>query len=322
MIGPVLSIVVPCFDEEEVIATTHRRLSAVIPQIEESYEILYVDDGSRDRTREALTEIARNDRHVRVLPFSRNFGHQAAVTAGVQHARGQAVVLIDADLQDPPEVIGQMVARWREGFQVVYGVRRSREGESAFKLATARGFYRILNRLSEVPIPLDTGDFRLMDRCVVDQLNAMPERDRFIRGMVSWIGFRQTAIEYDRAKRAAGVSKYPLRKMLKFAVDGILSFSTKPLRLAANLGFLVSAFSALLIFYALFKRLFTSDWVSGWTFLFTITAFLGGIQLICLGIIGEYVGRIYGETKRRPLYILDEVLEFSPVREPRVEAES
>lgn len=321
-LSPVLSVVVPCYDEEEVIVATHRRLSTILPLIEESFEIVYVDDGSRDGTRAILLAIARDDPHVRILPFSRNFGHQAAVTAGVQHARGRAVVLIDADLQDPPEVIAQMVARWREGFQVVYGVRRSREGESTFKLATARAFYRLLNRVSEVPIPLDTGDFRLMDRCVVDQLNSMPERDRFIRGMVSWIGFRQTAIEYDRVKRFAGKSKYPLRKMLKFAVDGILSFSTKPLRLAANLGFLVSGFSALLIVYALFKRLFTDDWVSGWTFLFIMTVFLGGIQLICLGIIGEYVGRIYGETKRRPLYILDETLECSPAAETRVEAES
>lgn len=303
---PVLSVVVPCYDEEAAIRATHARLTEVLPGIESSYEILYVNDGSRDRTLPILRSIERSDPRVRVLSFSRNFGHQAAVTAGVQHARGQAVVLIDADLQDPPEVIAEMMAKWQEGFQVVYGVRRSREGESTFKLATARMFYRTLNKLSEVPIPLDTGDFRLMDRCVVDQLNAMPEKDRFIRGMVSWIGFRQTKIEYDRHRRVAGESKYPLRKMIKFALDGVLSFSTQPLRLATNFGFMVSALSGLLIFYALYKRFFTNDWVSGWTFLFTMTVFLGGIQLICLGIIGEYVGRIYGETKRRPLYILDE----------------
>ena len=313
--SPILSVVVPCYNEQEVIQTTHARLTEVLPGIEADYELLYVNDGSRDRTIGMLREIERNDPRVRVLTFSRNFGHQAAVTAGVQHARGDAVVLIDADLQDPPEVIGEMVAKWNQGYHVVYGVRRSREGETKFKLATARTFYRMLNKLSEVPIPLDTGDFRLMDRCVVDQLNAMPERDRFIRGMVSWIGFRQTMVEYDRAKRFAGESKYPLRKMLKFALDGILSFSIKPLRLAANLGFLVSAFSVLLIFYALYKRLFTSDWVSGWTLMFTMTVFLGGIQLICLGIIGEYVGRIYGETKRRPLYILDETFEPATPRE-------
>ncbi|MGV3617526.1 MAG: glycosyltransferase family 2 protein [Fimbriimonas sp.] len=313
-VRPVLSVVVPCYNEQEVIQTTHARLSEVLPTIEASYELLYVDDGSRDNTIGLLRDIERADPRVRVLTFSRNFGHQAAVTAGVQHARGDAVVLIDADLQDPPEIIREMVAKWHEGYHVVYGVRRTREGETPFKLATARAFYRMLNKLSEVAIPLDTGDFRLMDRCVVDQLNAMPERDRFIRGMVSWIGFRQTKVEYDRARRFAGESKYPLRKMLKFAIDGILSFSDKPLRLAANLGFLVSAFSALLIFYALYKRFFTSDWVSGWTFLFIMTVFLGGIQLICLGIIGEYVGRIYGETKGRPLYILDET--YRPVREP------
>jgi dolichol-phosphate mannosyltransferase len=306
MSRPILSVVVPCYNEQEVIGTTHARLMEVLPTIEPAFELIYVNDGSRDETLPLLRGIERTDSRIRILTFSRNFGHQAAVTAGVQHAQGDAVVLIDADLQDPPEVIGEMVAKWREGYQVVYGVRRSREGETPFKLATARAFYRMLNKLSEVAIPLDTGDFRLMDRCVVDQLNAMPERDRFIRGMVSWIGFRQTKVEYDRAKRFAGESKYPLRKMLKFATDGILSFSDKPLRLAANLGFVVSAFAALLIFYALYKRLFTSDWVSGWTFLFIMTVFLGGVQLICLGIIGEYVGRIYGEAKGRPLYILDE----------------
>lgn len=309
---PVLSVVVPCYNEQDVIQTTHARLMEVLPNIEPSFELIYVNDGSKDQTLPLLRLIERTDSRIRILTFSRNFGHQAAVTAGVQHALGDAVVLIDADLQDPPEVIAEMVEKWREGFQVVYGVRRSREGETPFKLATARAFYRMLNKLSEVAIPLDTGDFRLMDRCVVEQLNAMPERDRFIRGMVSWIGFRQTKVEYDRAKRFAGESKYPLRKMLKFATDGILSFSDKPLRLAANLGFVVSAFAALLIFYALYKRLFTSDWVSGWTFLFIMTVFLGGVQLICLGIIGEYVGRIYGETKRRPLYILDET--YNPSR--------
>jgi dolichol-phosphate mannosyltransferase len=318
-VGPVLSVVVPCYNEEAVIRTTHARLSEVVPGIEPSYEILYVNDGSRDGTLSLLREIERDDPRVRVLTFSRNFGHQAAVTAGVQHARGDAVVLIDADLQDPPEVIAEMVARWREGYQVVYGVRRTREGETPFKLATARIFYRTLNRLSETPIPLDTGDFRLMDRCVVNHLNAMPERDRFIRGMVAWIGFRQVKIEYDRARRFAGESKYPLRKMIKFALDGMLSFSTKPLRLATNLGFLVSALSVLLILYAFYKRLFTADYVPGWTLLITVMVFLGGVQLVCIGIIGEYVGRIYGETKRRPLYILDETHEASLAREtPRV----
>ena len=314
-VGPVLSVVVPCYNEQEVILATNARLREVLPTIEPAYELIYVNDGSRDQTLEILREIERGDPRVRVLTFSRNFGHQAAVTAGVQHARGDAVVLIDADLQDPPEVIGEMVEKWREGFQVVYGVRRSREGETHFKLTTARAFYRSLNKLSEVPIPLDTGDFRLMDRCVVNQLNAMPERDRFIRGMVSWIGFRQTKVEYDRAKRFAGESKYPLRKMIKFALDGILSFSIKPLRLAANLGFIVSFLSVFLILYALYKRIFTADYVPGWTLLITVIVFLGGVQLLCLGIIGEYVGRIYGESKRRPLYILDETYEPTVRRE-------
>ena len=224
-------------------------------------------------------------------------------------------MLIDADLQDPPEVIGQMINKWREGYDVVYGQRRSRAGETYLKLLTARWFYRIINSLSDVPIPLDTGDFRLMSRQVVEVIKRMPERDRFIRGMVSWVGFRQYALQYERAQRFAGESKYPLRKMLAFAPDGILSFSIKPLRLSTAIGFLVSGMALVGILYAVAMRLFTDYWVSGWTLLMISVLFLGGVQLICLGIIGEYVGRIYSENKRRPLYLIGESFGFDRVDE-------
>jgi polyisoprenyl-phosphate glycosyltransferase len=279
---------------------------------------VYVDDGSRDKTLLQLRSIQAQDEAVRVLSFSRNFGHQIAVSAGIDHAQGEAIVLIDADLQDPPELIRAMLEKWREGYDVVYGQRHSREGESYFKVATARLFYRFINRLSDVPIPLDTGDFRLMSRQVVEVLKRMPEKDRFIRGMVSWVGFRQCALPYERARRYAGVSKYPLRKMVAFATDGILSFSIKPLRLATTMGFLTSGLAIFGILYALVLRLWTSNWVSGWTLLIISVLFLGGVQLICLGIIGEYVGRIYSESKRRPLYLLGETLGF---RERGVQAE-
>jgi len=313
---PLISIVVPCFNEEAVIQETHRRLTDTLTDLEGRYEIVYVDDGSRDRTLFILESIQAADETVRILSFSRNFGHQMAVSAGIDHAQGDAVILIDADLQDPPELIRAMVEKWREGYDVVYGQRHSREGESYFKVATARLFYRFINRLSDVPIPLDTGDFRLMSRQVVNVLKCMPERDRFIRGMVSWVGYRQCALPYERARRYAGVSKYPLRKMVAFATDGILSFSIKPLRLATTMGFLTSGLAVLGILYALVLRLWTSYWVSGWTLLIISVLFLGGVQLICLGIIGEYVGRIYSESKRRPLYLIGEALGFRTDTEP------
>ncbi|PSM13450.1 glycosyltransferase [Stenotrophomonas maltophilia] len=307
--GRLLSIVVPCYNEEEVLAETLRRLSETAETLEArglKVELVFVDDGSRDRTRELLRRYAASDRRVRMLGFARNFGHQLAVTAGIDAARGDAVVLIDADLQDPPEVIAEMVDRWEEGFDVVYGTRTDRPGESRFKLATARVFYRVLNRLSDVPIPLDTGDFRLMSRNVVEVLKSMPEQDRFVRGMVSWVGFNQIALPYRRDKRFAGESKYPLRKMVRFATDGILSFSAKPLQLSVTLGVLSSLLAMLVIVYSLAMRLFTQEWVPGWTALMIAVLFLGGVQLICVGILGEYIGRIYREVKRRPLYIVQE----------------
>ncbi len=313
---PLLSVIVPCFNEEEVIGETIRRLQAFCAGVWDlEVELIFVDDGSRDRTRDLLREFAHVDPRIKLLGFARNFGHQIAVSAGIDAASGDAVVLIDADLQDPPEVVHEMVAKWREGYDVVYGTRTERPGESAFKLATARGFYRLLNRLSDVPIPLDTGDFRLMSRRVVDTLKSMPERDRFVRGMVSWVGFRQTALPYRRAERFAGTSKYPLRKMLRFATDGILSFSIKPLQMSITLGVTAAFLSMLGIAYALFLRVFTDIWVEGWTALMIAVLFIGGVQLICVGILGEYVGRIYNEVKRRPLYVVQERIGLADPRD-------
>lgn len=308
---PLLSVVVPAFNEEAVLAETHRRLTATLGgRAELEYEIIYVDDGSRDRSALVMRELHARDPRVRVVSFARNFGHQVAVTAGLDRAAGDAVVLIDADLQDPPEVVLEMLARWREGYEVAYGLRTDREGESAFKRFTAQAFYRLINRVSEIPIPLDTGDFRLMDRRVVDVLRAMPERDRFIRGMVSWVGFRQIAVPYRRAKRHAGETKYPLAKMLRFALSGLTSFSDAPLRVATYMGFAASSIALLGIIYALVLRLFTSNWVTGWTAIFIAVLFMGGVQLISLGLIGEYVGRIFSEVKRRPMYVVREALGF------------
>ncbi len=308
---PLVSTILPCLDEEAVLDETLARLARLAAsQPGCRFEFVFVDDGSRDRTAGILREAAARDGRVRVLRFARNFGQQIAVSAGIEVARGDAVVLMDADLQDPPEVVAQMIDRWREGFDVVYGTRASRRADSLMKRATARLFYSTINRLSEVPIPADTGDFRLMSRSVVDVLRQMPERHRFIRGMVSWVGFRQTSIPYDRPERFAGVTKYPLRKMLRFAADGILSFSIKPLQLSIALGLIAAALALVGIAYALFMRIFTSVWVEGWTALMIAVLFMGGVQLLCLGILGEYIGRIYSEVKRRPLYVVAERMGF------------
>jgi len=304
-----LSVVVPCFNEDAVLEQTHQRLVRALERMPDvDFEIVYVDDGSRDRTRAILRQLCHAEPRARAVCLSRNFGHQVAVSAGLEHARGDAVVIIDADLQDPPEVIAEMLARWREGYQVAYGVRVSRTGETVFKRSTAKLFYRLLNTLSDTPIPVDTGDFRLLDRVVVDAVLSMPERDRYIRGMVSWIGFRQIGVPYQREPRAAGTSKYPLFKMLHFAFDGVTSFSAAPLKLATWMGFAASGIALVGIVYALVVRLFTASWVTGWAALFIAVLFIGGAQLISLGIIGEYVGRIYAETKRRPLYVVEERL--------------
>ena len=303
------SLVVPCFNEEAVIGETMRRLKSATDTISGyRFEFLLVDDGSKDTTRKLLRDVAEEDTRIKVLGFSRNFGHQVAVSAGIDYAQGDAVVLIDADLQDPPEMIEEMIRLWGGGYDVVYATRTERPGETAFKRHTARAFYRLLNRLSDVPIPLDTGDFRLMSRKVVDAIKAMPERDRFIRGMVSWVGFKQVALPYRREERFAGESKYPLRKMLRFASDGIMSFSLKPLRLSISLGLISSALAFAGIVYALFVRLMTNAWVEGWAGIFIAILFIGGVQLVTVGILGEYVGRIYNEVKRRPMYLVEETI--------------
>jgi len=305
-----LSVIIPCYNEEAVLRATYERLTNVLGEINEDYELVFVDDGSRDATQQILIELQLFDPHVRVLLLSRNFGHQIAVTAGLEEAAGAAVVIIDADLQDPPELIPKMIQLWSEGNEVVYGVRLEREGESRFKLWTAKAFYRLINRLSETKMPLDTGDFRLIDRKVVDVLNAMPERARFLRGMVSWAGFRQTALPYARAVRHAGESKYPLRKMVHFATDGIISFSLVPLKLAIWTGFLAIWIAVAGIIIAIIDRLTDKNLTRGWASLFVAVLFMGGVQLVSLGILGEYLGRIYTEVKRRPLYVVQNRLGF------------
>jgi polyisoprenyl-phosphate glycosyltransferase len=308
MTAPSISVVVPCFNESAVVAECHRRLTEVLSNAAGWYEIVYVDDGSRDNTLSELQSIYANDTNVTVVELSRNFGHQSAVSAGLEAAQGDVVVIIDADLQDPPELIAAMLQKWSEGYEVVYGVRKTRAGESSFKLWTAKFFYRLINSLSDVKIPADAGDFRLLDRKAVEAIKLMPERHRLLRGMCSWIGFRQYGLPYARAPRAAGKTKYPLRKMLNLALDGIASFSAVPLRFVSVIGFTAALLSLLGIIYALVVRLFTHHWVAGWAISFVGMLFLGGLQMMSLGVLGEYVGRIYSETKQRPLYLARSVL--------------
>jgi dolichol-phosphate mannosyltransferase len=300
------SIIIPVYNEEEVIVHTYQRLNHVMKTINEPYELIFVNDGSRDKTYEKLEQLEATDSAVRVLDFSRNFGHQIAITAGMDHAQGQAIVVIDADLQDPPELIIDMIAKWKEGYDVVYAKRVSRKGETWFKKASASLFYRILHRLSDVDIPIDTGDFRLIDRQVADQLKEIREKNRFVRGLVSWVGFRQTAVEYERDERQYGETKYPLKKMIKLSVDGMTSFSIKPLKITSYLGVFSSVAGFLYMIYVLYLRVFTDDTITGWASAIIIQLFFSGITLIMLGIIGEYVGRIYDESKNRPIYILRE----------------
>jgi dolichol-phosphate mannosyltransferase len=311
MEDPTLSVVVPIFNEVETVRELHARLTSVVSSLG-SYELVFVDDGSRDGTWDALTECAAGDPHARLIRLSRNFGHQVALTAGVDAARGDAVVTMDGDLQDPPEVIPELLARWREGYDVVYGVRTAREGETHYKLWTARVFYRLMQRLSPVEIPQEAGDFRLLSRRAADAFRSMPERARFIRGMTSWVGFRQIGVPYQRAARFAGSTKYPTRRMLGFAADAITSFSTAPLRIVAGMGFVMVGFCGLYLAYALYKRFFTDDTVQGWTTVIVLLLLIGGAQLIGLGVIGQYVGRIYEEAKRRPLYVVSDVVELEP----------
>jgi dolichol-phosphate mannosyltransferase len=304
-----LSIVVPLFNEADNVGELLRRIIRVVRGLSDppaDYEVILVDDGSRDSTLEKLLDAAHGDPHLRVISLSRNFGHQIAATAGLDAARGDAVVLMDGDLQDPPELIDGFLAKFREGYDVVYATRRRRAGESRFKLFTAAMFYRIIRRLTNVSIPVDTGDFRLMSRRVVAALRDSRERHRFIRGLVSWVGFKQTGIEYDRAERNSGESKYPVSKMFKFAIDGITAFSEIPLRIATWFGFVVSVFAFIVGVYEVALRIFTGYNLPGYTSTIVAILFLGGVQLITIGILGEYIGRIYDEIKGRPLYLVAE----------------
>ncbi|MFF2909586.1 MULTISPECIES: glycosyltransferase family 2 protein [Bacillales] len=300
------SVVVPMYNEEEVISHTYDRLKQVMDRCGDSYELIFVNDGSRDRTVEIMQEISNRDERVKLVDFSRNFGHQIAITAGMDYSSGDAVVVIDADLQDPPEVILQMIEKWKEGYEVVYGKRLKRHGETLFKKVTAKLFYRLLSSMTSVEIPTDTGDFRLIDRKVCDVLRGLKEKNRYVRGLVSWVGFRQTMVEYVREERFAGETKYPLKKMIRFALDGITSFSHKPLKIASYVGFFISFFSFLYLFFVLFQKVFTSWTVPGWTSIVGVNLLFNGIVLMLLGVIGEYIGRIYDESKDRPLYIVRE----------------
>ena len=305
-----ISVVVPMYYEEEVAKECYTRLKNVLEKIENyNYEIIFINDGSKDKTLEILKEIAKENKNVKIISFSRNFGHQCAVTAGLRYVTGDAIVIIDADLQDPPELIPEMIKLWEEGNEVIYGKRKSREGESRFKLLTASMFYKTLNALSDVEIPKDTGDFRLVDRKVVEVINSLPEHNKFLRGLFSWVGFKQKAYEYERKERYAGKTKYPLKKMLKLAQDGIFSFSIKPLKIVGAMGILSVLISIILFVYAVLSYAFNwNNLVPGWTSLMVTITFIGGMILISLWMIGEYIGRIYDETKRRPEYIIDETI--------------
>jgi glycosyltransferase involved in cell wall biosynthesis len=306
--APTLSVVIPIYNEAETIAELHRRLVAVLDGMID-FEIVLVDDRSSDGSWDAMKAVAAADPRARLVRLSRNFGHQVAITAGLDTARGDAVVLMDGDLQDPPEVIPELVAKWREGHDIVYAVRAQRDGETAFKLLTARLFYWLLRRMAQVDIPENAGDFRLLSRRAAEAMRQMPERARFLRGMTSWIGYRQTGVEYRRDPRYAGETKYPLRKMLKFAVDAITSFSTVPLRVVSGLGLLMVVFCIGYLVYALVVRFATHNAVTGWTTVVVLVLLIGGIQMLSLGIVGQYIARIFEEAKNRPLYFIDELVE-------------
>jgi dolichol-phosphate mannosyltransferase len=303
-----LSIVVPCFNEEECVALLHQRLSgAARTSFGEDYEIILVNDGSKDRTWPIMQQLSAGDPHLTCVNLSRNHGHQLALTAGLDLARGRCILIVDADLQDPPELLGPMLEVMEaEGADVVYGVRRSRAGETPFKRATAHAFYRLLSSATEIDIPLDAGDFRLMSRRALDVLLAMPEQARFVRGMVAWIGFKQLPFPYDRAERAAGESKYPLSKMLRFAFDALTGFSSAPLKLASHAGLLLSLSSILIILYIGYAFV-TGQNIQGWTSLMLVVVVLGAVQMFVLAMMGEYIGRLYSQAKNRPLYIVQDI---------------
>ena len=303
-----LSVVIPCYNEEPCLERLHERItSAARGSVGDDYEVVLINDGSRDASWQIMQRIAAEDAHVVAVNLSRNHGHQLALTAGLDICRGDRILIIDADLQDPPELLGPMVETMdREQADIVYGVRRSRAGETAFKRATAHGFYRLLSRATEVDIPLDAGDFRLMSRRALDALLALPEQARFIRGMVAWIGFRQVPFAYDRDQRFAGETKYPLKKMVRFAIDALTAFSSAPLKLASHIGLALSVGSVILILYIAYAWL-SGHSIQGWTSLMLVVVIIGAVQMFVLALMGEYIGRLYNEAKRRPLYIVQEI---------------
>jgi len=304
----VLSVVAPVYNERESVEELCRRLALVLEPLGD-YEVILVDDGSTDGSWEVLRGLAARDERLRLLKLSRNFGHQIALTAGLDISKGDAVVLIDGDLQDPPELIPELVARWEEGFDVVYALRERRDGESRVRLLAISAFYRLFRRMAATDIPADTGDFRLLSRRAVDSLARMPERARYLRGMTSWIGFRQTGVGYRRDPRFAGTSKYPLAKLVRLASDGIASFSTTPIKLLTRLGFVMIVFCAGVLAWTLYTRFFTHNAPQGWTSVLAVVLLLGGIQMLGMGIVGQYIARIFEETKQRPLYFVGELVE-------------
>lgn len=308
-----ISVVIPMYCEEEVADICYKRVVNNLKKLSDkySYEIIFINDGSKDSTLEILKKIASNDDNVKIISFSRNFGHQAAVTAGIRNVTGDAVIIMDADLQDPPELFNGMIEKWEEGYEVVYGKRRTREGESIFKLLTAKMFYNTLNKLSEIEIPKDTGDFRLVDRKVIDVIATLPEHNKFLRGLFSWVGFNQYAYEYNRVNRVVGKTKYPFKKMFKLATDGILSFSAKPLKIVGAIGIFSVIVSIIILIYSIVSYMFKLNSLTpGWTSIMCTMTFIGGIILISLWMIGEYIARIYEESLGRPEYIIDELINF------------
>jgi len=318
---PALSLIIPVYNEEETIAELDTRLKGMLQQMDETWEVVFIDDGSRDRTPAALKELAAGESRYKLITFSRNFGHQAAITAGMDRAEGDAVVIMDADLQDPPEVIAAMIQKWRDGYDVVYGQRSVRHGESIFKRATAATFYRLFRTMLPIDVPVDTGDFRLMSRSVVLSMRGLREQHRFVRAMVSWVGFKQTAVQYERPERFAGETKYPLRKMIGFAIDGITSFSIVPLRIATWLGLLSGLVAILTSGWALYQAI-AGNTVPGWTTIMIAVALAASAQLMMTGILGEYIGRIYEEVKRRPLYVVADTVNLRPIEPSSTTAES
>ena len=306
---PVYSVVIPAYNEQEVINETYKRLTKVMTEMGETYELVFVNDGSKDQTAQIIAGFCESDPSVRLINFTRNFGHMPAISAGMEQARGQAIFVIDADLQDPPELFPQMAEKWKEGYHVVYGKRIKRKGESVFKRLTAKVFYRFLKHMTSVDLPPDTGEFRLIDRKVCDAVNKLPEKNRYIRGLVSWVGFKQIPVEYIREERFAGETKYPLRKMIAFAMDAITSFSYKPLKLATMIGFLISLLSFIYILFVIYEVLFTDHAIAGWASTIAAILFTQGIVLMLLGLMGEYIGRIYTELQNRPIYIIQEIVE-------------